>query len=144
MGEESVEGPPLPPAVTREAACEGPVEAPRGPFLQRVQRFRSWLREQFGVRGMFLLDREGTAIFDDGVPENLQALARNLAQASRVTADAGSNVHVKVGAGATLEVVPVDTHYGVIVLGAIVPQAVSPRGVALIVDGLRRTAMPPG
>ena len=25
-----------------------PVEAPRGPFLQRVQRLRDWLREQFG------------------------------------------------------------------------------------------------
>jgi len=134
---------PLPPVVVAPAE-NTPVEAPRGPFLQRVQRFRSWLREQFGVSGMFLLDREGTTIFDDGLPENLQALARSLAQASRVAAGAGSNVHVKVGADATLEVIPVDTHYGVIVLGAIVPQAVSPRGVALIIDGLRRTAMPPG
>jgi hypothetical protein len=118
-------------------------EAPRGPFLQRVQRLREWLREQFSVRGMFLLDADGAVIFDDGVHEKLQALARNLAQASRVTSGAGSNVHVKVGAESTLEVIPADTHYGLIVLGAVVPRAVSPRGVALIVDALGRTAMPP-
>jgi len=137
------EAAPLPPVVAGSVGS-APAEAPRGPFLQRVQRFRGWLREQFGVRGMFLLDREGTAIFNDGLPENLEALARSLAQASRAGEGAGSNVHVKVGADATLEVIPVDTHYGVIVLGAVVPQAVSPRGVGLIIDGLRRTAMPPG
>ena len=130
------EGAPLP--------DDGMVEAPRGPFLQRVQRLRQWLREQFQVRGMFLLDREGSVIFDDGVHEELQALARSLAQASRVSAGVASNVHVKVGSDATLEVIPAETHYGVIVLGAVVPQAITPRGVGLVIDALARTARPPG
>jgi hypothetical protein len=120
-----------------------PSESPRGPFLQRVQRFREWLGEQFAARGMFLLDREGVAIFDDGVNAKLQALARNLAQPSRISSGAGSNIHVRIEPGTILEVIPVDTHYGVMVLGAVVPQAVPARGVALIVDGLRRTATPP-
>jgi hypothetical protein len=140
---ESVEPGPVP-ELGNHGVLPVPAEAPRGPFLHRVQRMRDWLREQFGVRGMFLLDREGGVIFDDGVNDKLQSLARSLAQASRVSAGAGSNVHVKVGAEATLEVIPADTHYGVIVLGAIVPHAVSPRGVALIIDAMKRTAMPPG
>lgn len=123
---------------------ERPAEPPRGPFLQRVQRFRDWLRTQFGVRGMFLLDREGAVIFDDGVHEKLQALARSLAQASRAANGAGSNVHVKLGAEATLEVIPANTHYGLLVLGAVAPQAIPPKGVAMIIDSIQRTAMPPG
>jgi len=119
-------------------------EPPRGPFLQRLRRFREWLCGQFGVRGMFLLDRDGAVIFDDGANERLHALARNLAAASRAASGAGSNIHVKIGADATLEVIPADTHYGLLILGAVVPQGVPPRGVALIVDALRRTVMPPG
>jgi len=141
--------PDVPVELERSAEVAGPVvearppEPPRGPFLQRVQRFREWLREQFAVRGMFLLDQEGVAIFDDGVNVKLQSLARNLAQASRLSTGAGSNIHVKIEADAILEVIPVDTHYGLLVLGAVVPQAVPARGVALIIDGLRRTATPP-
>lgn len=121
-----------------------PVVAPRGPFLQRVERLRDWLGTQFGVRGMFLLDREGAVIFDDGVSEKLQGLARSLAQASRAANGAGSNVHVKIGADATLEVIPAVTHYGPLVLGAVAPQAIPPKGVALVIDAIQRTAMPPG
>ena len=154
VGEEPPETMPGSPAASveleRSAEVAGPVvearppEPPRGPFLQRVQRFREWLREQFAARGMFLLDREGVPIFDDGVNVKLQALARNLAQASRLSSGAGSNIHVKIEASAILEVIPVDTHYGLLILGAVVPQAVPARGVALIIDGLRRTATPPG
>lgn len=126
------------PVMSEEVAAE----TPRGPFLQRVQRFRDWLREQFAARGVFVLDRDGRLIFDDGVNPKLHALARSLAVASRVAAGAG-NVHFKIGSEATLEVIPVDTHYGPMVLGAVVPQAISPRGVALVIDGLARAAMPP-
>lgn len=125
-----------------DAAGAGSAEVPRGPFLQRVQRFRDWLHEQFGARGVFLLDKDGRVIFDDGVNLKLQALARNLALASRAAAGAG-NVHFKIGAEATLEVIPVDTRYGLMVLGLVVGQAIAPRGVALIVEGLERAAMPP-
>jgi hypothetical protein len=120
-----------------------PPEPPRGPFLQRVQRLRDWLREQFAVRGMFLLDREGVVIFDDGVNEKLHGLARSLAHTSRNAGGACSNVHVKIGAEATLEVIPVLTRYGLLVLGAVAPQAVPPTGVAMIIDALQRTATPP-
>lgn len=114
----------------------------RGPFLQRLQRFRDWLHEQFGASGVFLLDRDGRVIFDDGVNPKLQALARSLALASRAAAGAG-NVHFKIGAEATLEVIPAETHYGGMVLGMVVGQAISPRGVAMIIDGLSRATMPP-
>jgi hypothetical protein len=137
----AAEPPPLPTMETVATPADLG-EVPRGPFLQRVQRFRDWLHEQFGARGVFLLDRDGRVIFDDGVNPKLQALARSLALASRAAAGAG-NVHFKIGSDATLEVIPAETHYGAMVLGMVVVQAVSPRGVALIIDGLSRAAMPP-
>jgi hypothetical protein len=53
------------------------------------------------------------------------------------------NVHVKIGAGATLEVIPVETAYGCLVLGVVVPESLTPASVNAVMEALARVASPP-
>lgn len=132
---EAVQPPPLP----QPAPAPAPV---RGPFLDRVGRFRDWLHRHFAATGIFLLDREGAVIFDESGHGKLHFLARSLAVASRRPGGAAANVHVKVGAAATLEVIPVDTPYGCLVLGAVVPSPLEPGAVAVVMEALKSVASP--
>ena len=50
---------------------------------------------------------------------------------------------VKIGAGATLEVIPVDTAYGCLVLGAVVPEALDPPAVLAVMEALALLAALP-
>ncbi len=139
---------PQPPQAVVAAPSAAPVEtasptSARGPFLDRITRFRDWLRSQFSATGIFILDREGAVIFDESSHGRLHFLARSLALASRRQGASGGNVHVKIGAGATLEVIPVDTAYGCLVLGAVVPESLSPASVAAVMDALSQVAAPP-
>ena len=149
--------PPLPPVAEPERepeprpipvatiVPEPPVRAEvRGPFLDRVARFRDWLHHHFEATGIFLLDREGAVIFDESGHGKLHFLARSLAVASRRPGGAAANVHVKVGAAATLEVIPVDTPYGCLVLGAVTPAPLEPAAVATVMDALKLVATPQG
>ncbi len=115
----------------------------RGPFLDRVHRFRDWMRHHFAATGLFLLDREGAVIFDESNHGRLHFLARSLALASRRQGSSAGNVHVKIGAGATLEVIPVETQYGCLVLGAVVPEALPPTAVGAVMEALAQVAAPP-
>ena len=115
----------------------------RGPFLDRVHRFRDWMRQHFAATGLFILVREGAVIFDESSHGRLHFLARSLAQASRKPGGSAGNVHVKVGAEAILEVIPLDTPYGWMVLGAVVPNALSPAAIAIVIDALLQVASPP-
>lgn len=130
--------PPAPPAP--EPAVNTSV---RGPFLDRIQRFRDWMHHHFAATGIFILDREGAVIFDESNHGRLHFLARSLALASRRPGSTTSNVHVKIGAAATLEVIPVDTAYGTLVLGAVVPEALQPNAVSAVMEALSQVAAPP-
>lgn len=114
----------------------------RGPFLDRIRRFRDWMRHHFSATGIFILDREGAVIFDESNHGRLHFLARSLALASRRPGSSAGNVHVKVGAAATLEVIPVETPYGCLVLGAVVPEALDPSAVAAVMEALGQVAAP--
>ena len=114
----------------------------RGPFLDRIRRFRDWMRHHFSATGIFILDREGAVIFDESNHGRLHFLARSLALASRRPGSSAGNVHVKIGAGATLEVIPVETPYGCLVLGAVVPEALAPPAVAAVMEALGQVATP--
>lgn len=124
------------------APPEDPTTA-RGPFLDRIKRFRDWMRHHFSATGIFILDREGAVIFDESSHGRLHFLARSLALASRRPGATPGNVHVKIGAGATLEVIPVDTAYGCLVLGAVVPESLSPQSVTTVMEALSQVAAPP-
>ena len=116
----------------------------RGPFLDRITRFRDWMHHNFSATGIFILDREGAVIFDESNHGRLHFLARSLALASRRPGASAGNVHVKIGAGATLEVIPVETAYGCLVLGAVVPDSLAPASVVAVMEALSLVAAPPG
>jgi hypothetical protein len=139
---------PPPEQATAPAVSEDPASLPepaipaRGPFLERIQYFRDWMRHHFDATGIFILDREGIVIFDESNHGRLHFLARSLALASRRPGATAGNVHVKIGAGATLEVIPVETAYGCLVLGAVVPDSMDPTAVAAVMTALSEVASP--
>jgi hypothetical protein len=135
--------PHVPPPM-REPVSDAIPSTARGPFLDRIQRFRDWMRHHFAATGMFILDREGAVIFDESNHGRLHFLARSLALASRRPGSSAGNVHVKIGAGATLEVIPVETAYGCLVLGAVVPESLPPAAVTAVMEALCQVASPPG
>ena len=136
--------PPAPPAAPSpfEAVVE-PRTTVRGPFLDRITRFRDWFVNEFAATGIFILDREGSVIFDESGNARLHSLARDLALASRKPGGPPANVHLKIGTRATLEVIPVETAYGYLVLGAIVPEILPPAAIAEVMDALMKAASPP-
>lgn len=125
-----------------------PPEAPqvdpvlREPLLARLGRFREWLVQQLDARGAFVLDRDGEPVLDDPGFAKLHFLARSLAQAYRPVKGEVGNVHVKVGAEAYLAVVPVDTAFGRLVLGVVLPQALDAASVEVVAESLKRAAQP--
>jgi hypothetical protein len=135
---------PLPPEPVFQPIQETGSSTARGPFLDRIHRFRDWMRHHFSATGIFILDREGTVIFDENNNGRLHFLARSLAHASRRPGSSSGNVHVKIGAGATLEVIPVETAYGCLVLGAVVPESLTPAAIAAVMEALTQVASPPG
>jgi hypothetical protein len=135
--------PPQAPAPAATAPVQQATTTVRGPFLDRIQRFRDWMHHHFAASGIFILDREGAVIFDESHHGRLHFLARSLALASRRPGSTTNNVHVKIGAAATLEVIPVDTAYGTLVLGAVVPEALQPNAVSAVMEALSQVAAPP-
>lgn len=128
---------PLSPAVAVPAAPEG-----RGPLWERLSRFRDALIRHTGAQGVFILDREGKPVMEDPAFGKLHFLARSLAQAYRPVSGQSGNVHVKIGSNAVLEVVPVETAFGCLVLGAVMPRPLTAAAVAEIAEALRQAATP--
>lgn len=132
-----------PPVVPAVAPAPEPQNPARGPFLDRIGRFRDWLHHHFKASGVFILDREGFVIFDESGHGKLHFLARSLALTSRRPGNPAGNVHVKIGTAATLEVIPVETPYGWLVLGAVLPEPLPPAAIAVIIEALTQVAAPP-
>lgn len=115
----------------------------RGPFLERISHFREWLHVRGLVQGLFVLDKDGAVIFDDGDHERLHFMARSLAMAAKRTAEGTGHVQMKVGSRSLLEVIPVDTAYGRMVLGLLVEQPLSAMDIAPLSSALQRAVAPP-
>lgn len=132
-----------PVAVSAEPAAQVPA-APegRGPLWERLSRFRDALIRHTGAQGVFILDREGKPVMEDPAFGKLHFLARSLAQAYRPVSGQSGNVHVKIGSNAVLEVVPVETPFGCLVLGAVMPRPLTAAAVAEIAEALRQAATP--
>ncbi len=139
---QAIHAPAAPLANNPPPRAENPTIA-RSPFLDRISRFRDWMRHNFSATGIFILDREGAVVFDESHHGRLHFLARSLALASRRPGASAGNVHVKIGAGATLEVIPVETAHGGLVLGAVVPEALDPPAVLAVMEALALVAAPP-
>lgn len=142
------ESTPPPPPAPAPATPAAPVAAPsaggerRGPLLDRLARFRDTLIRHTGAQGVFILDREGKPVMEDPAFAKLHFLARSLAQAYRPVSGQAGNVHVKIGSNAVLEVVPVETPFGCLVLGTVMPRPLTAAAVAEIAAALRQAATP--
>lgn len=100
------------------------------------------MHQQFSASGIFILDQAGAVIFDESHHGRLHFLARSLALAPRRAGPSASNVHVKIGATSTLEVIPVETVDGCLVLGAVVPNSLDPQAVTAIAKALMTVGSP--
>ncbi|MFK7910555.1 MAG: hypothetical protein AB8F34_08120 [Akkermansiaceae bacterium] len=136
------------PSFGRGVAAEVESSGARGPFLDRLHQFSEIVRRGYGAQAMFLIDNDGQVILDEVENPKLIQVARTLANASYTAhrQSAGSaavgNLHVKIGANATLEVVPVHSRYGLLVLGVIFP---APLGAERVIQltGLLEKAVDP-
>ncbi len=113
-----------------------PQSGAREPFLDRITRFRDWLRDHFQAVGVFLMDQDGTVIFDEGGHGKLHCLASSLAASSRRPGAIPGNVRIKVGASATLELIPTGAPDGCVILGAVVPEPLDPSSIQMIQEAL--------
>lgn len=101
------------------------------PLSTRLQAFGVWLKEQISTQSYFICDRHGEIVVDEVGSEKLIKVARTLAHASSSAGrqvgddqDLGS-LHVKIGPDRVMEVVPRHSHFGLVVLGLIVPRPLS-------------------
>ncbi len=139
---------PVPPVERAVRAAAEP--AVRGPFLSRLQQFSAIIRRDLDAQAMFLIDNEGQILLDEVENPKLIQVARTLANASyraslqTAGVAAVGNLHVKIGASATLEVIPVESRYGLLVLGAIFPAPLGADRVRQVADVLARTVEPRG
>lgn len=118
-------------------AIQPAISAPsRTQFLQRLDIFRDWLAKHYQATDIFLLDREGKSIFDESDHGRFHFMARNLASSTRAT----ENVHIKIGPAAILELIPCETPFGHIILGAMVADALPAAQIDTITKFLIQTA----
>lgn len=137
------EKPPQPPAAEHATFPLNPPDRPlKTRFMGRVQILREWLEKNFDATDVFILDKDGKVIFDDSGHGRLHFMARNLAFATRGPDVQNRNIHVKIGPAAILEVIPCETPYGRLVLGALVPAALPPGHIDTITEVLIQTASP--
>lgn len=107
-----------------------------GPLLERLNGFRAWLHDHFSATEVFILDHKGAVLFDESGHGRLHFLARSLAIASHRPQATVGNVHVKISAGTSVEIIPVETPGGYIVLGAVLPHSLDPAAVNTVKDAL--------
>lgn len=132
-----VSQPPLPAEPTATPQPRIQISA-SGPLLERLNGFSAWLHDQFSATEVFILDHKGAVLFDESDHGRLHFLARSLAIASHRPDATVGNVHVKISAGTSVEIIPVETPGGGIVLGAVLPAALAPDAVRSVTDTLRQ------
>ncbi|MBT8038158.1 MAG: hypothetical protein KJO21_11490 [Verrucomicrobiae bacterium] len=102
------------------------------PTLSSLQALSAKLRRDWDARAIFVMDHEGEMVMDELENPKLIEVARTLAdtanRATGQTVDSGvaGNLHIQIAARATLEIMPVTSRYGRLILGAIFP---APLGV---------------
>ena len=148
---EAVEAPPVAapqiPVPTPQAAVRQEMPAPNphasshAPFVERLHAYGQWLRSAVEAKAFFVTDRDGHVLMDQVRAPKLLQVARTLAQASH-TANrhaggvAVGSLHVKLGEASILEVLSVETSYGPLTLGIVVPSVLSSPAINVISSGL--------
>jgi hypothetical protein len=106
-----------------------PDEASTEPSLAKNQEFSEWLSRSFSATGTFILDQQGAVIFNEIEGERLHFIARSVVLASRRNGHAIGNVRLRISTEEVLEIIPVETTQGLLVLGTSVPHPLDPDSV---------------
>jgi hypothetical protein len=119
-----------------------------GPFLGRMTSFGDWLRNEVGVSAFFLLERGGEVLIDENGDSNHIQVALGLLHPSpRVGRQEGGamleSFRVKLSENQLLEVIPVDSYYGRLVLGLVTAKGLVPSTIEIVAQGLQRAIEPP-
>lgn len=117
---------------------ESPILGKGQPLSKRLSAFGIWLKGEIPAESYFICDRNGEVIVDEVGSSKLIKVARTLAHASasagRQVGEAAepSSLHVKVSHDRVLEVIPKQSHFGLVILGVIVPGPLSRETVTAI------------
>ena len=117
--------------------------------MERLRAYGSWLHGAVGAKAFFVSDRDGELLIDEVQSLKLLQVARTLAQASwAANRQAGGesptgSLHVKLGAGSILEVLPLTTHYGPLILGIVVPSLLPVATIQVVGASLQRVVNGP-
>lgn len=122
----------------RNASEPAPVNfsTPEVPLAKRLLGFGDWMRRSLGARAYFVCDRHGELLLDTVENEKLLQVARILAHASnRANRQTGggqnpATMQVRIGPSALMEVLPVPSPHGLIVLAVILEKPLEPSGMA--------------
>lgn len=119
-----------------------------GPFLGRMNSFGDWLRNEVGVNAFFLLERSGELLIDeDGDLNHIQVALGLLHPSPRVGQQEGGamleSFRVKLSENKQLDVLPVDSYYGRLVLGLVTAKGLVPSTIEIVAQGLQRAIEPP-
>ena len=112
--------------------------------MERLRSYGDWLHKSVGAKAFFVADREGELLIDEVNSLKLLQVARTLAQASSsASRQAGGepaigSLHVKLGAESILEVLPVSTQYGPLILGIVVPGLLPTATVQVVASSLQK------
>tara|TARA_Y100000766_G_scaffold89080_1_gene75560 strand:- start:2409 stop:3155 length:747 start_codon:yes stop_codon:yes gene_type:complete len=112
-------------------------------IIERLVPFGGWLRDALGSHSYFLLERTGEVLVDEIKSEKLHHLARTLAQAAftakrQAGTAAVGNLHIKVQQGSVLEVIPVNTREGLLIMGILLAKPLLSRQVEIAARGLQQ------
>lgn len=105
---------------------------------EKIQQFRNWMHQHFAVTDLFILDREGNVIFDESGHGRLHFLARSLALTSLREGAPVANVHLKITADTSVEIIPAATAHGWLVLGTVVSNTLSTSSITAVVAELSK------
>jgi hypothetical protein len=120
------------------APRETPLSGKGQPLSKRLETFGSWLKGEIPAESYFVCDRNGEVIVDEVGSSKLIKVARSLAHASvsarRQVGESAetTSLHVRVSMDRVLEVIPRQSHFGLVILGIIVPRPLSRETVASI------------
>ncbi|MEO1826303.1 MAG: hypothetical protein ABGZ31_11395 [Roseibacillus sp.] len=117
-------------------------------IIERLVPFGGWLHDALGSHSYFLLERTGEVLVDEIKSEKLHHLARTLAQAAftakrQAGTAAVGNLHIKVQQGSVLEVIPVNTREGLLIMGILLAKPLLSRQVEIAARGLQQVVDSP-
>lgn len=128
------------PASSQSPDESGAVSKNGTPF-QQIPQFLGRVKREFSATDIYLLDQDGNVMFDEGRNEKLLALIKTFAPLSKKSPTPLSNVRIKLGTQASLEIIPSENPSGFLYLGLVVPEAISQASAQNIRDHLSKVVV---